>query len=158
MVTAINICWKSRTLYTGDINGLVASWSLNKVITQGKKFPRNCFIDHLKPVISIDSNYALDMNVTTSEDECVIRISSTQEYYKRITPKLLFNTVPYKIFAVFLSERGYAILHLRCGYAKYGSDIFIVYSIDGELICYKEMCEIINSVVFDRTQYFIVIH
>jgi len=142
-------------LYTGDADGLVACWNLDKIIKE-KRFPEYYYVDHMSSIVSIDSNYSLDLHITATSEECGVRVSSTNRFYKKILPQLKYSAAQHKIHAVLLSERGYIVLHLKNVYTHCDSDIFTVYSINGEFIVYKTMDESINAVLFDRTQYFIV--
>lgn len=114
-------------------------------------------MNHTSAVVSIDSNYELDLHITASAKECVVRVSSTRRFYRRIQPRLVYNVAQHRIHSVLLSERGYVVFHLKNTYAGCNCDVLSVYSVNAELICYKAMDESVNAALFDRTQYFLVV-
>lgn len=64
---------------------------------------------------------------------------------------------PYAIYKALLSARGYVVIQTRSYPEANSSDIIVVYSINGELIAETKFHENINAILFDPTQYFIVI-
>ena len=111
--------------------------------------------DHYDAIISIDSSYELDLYVSASKSICVLRISSTKQYFLSITPD--FNSkIKYNIFKVLLSGRGYLIVQARSALKIYKKDMILVYTINGEEVSRLILDELINSILFDMHQYFIV--
>ena len=112
-------------------------------------------IDHHDPIISIYACYELDLYASATKHTCVLRVMSTNYYFRTIIPDLQ-SKLRYKIFRVVLSLRGYAIFQLRSAFSSYGKDALVIYSIHGERIVSKELDESINTFILDRFQYFIV--
>ncbi len=106
--------------------------------------------------MAIDSNYELDLFVTSSAGRCVLRVMSTRRYFITLKPFLRNFNVSFRIFATYLSSRGYLIIHSKSTLAKYQRDMLEVYSINGEKVAQRVFDEQLNAVILDETQYFLV--
>ena len=107
-------------------------------------------------MVSINACYELDLYASITKQECVLRVMSTNKYFLKIIPQFKLK-ISYKLFRVMVSLRGYIILQARSSFISYGHDLFTVYSMNGEQLIVKELDELINAVVFDQYQYFIVL-
>ena len=145
-------------LFTGDINGVVAAWNMTDLVKnqQALRKPKHFMTDHNEQIISIDSNYELDLYASASKHSCILRIISTNRYFLEIIPELVF-AIKYKIFKIVFSFRGYLIIQARTAYETLEKDMLIVYSINGEKVAQLEVEESLNSILFDPTNYFIVL-
>ena len=143
-------------VYTGDMDGVVAAWNIDRIFNEDNYFPICFHNNHASAVVSITSNHELDLHASTSKTDCIMRVTSTMRYYNKIEPVLMYNKVKYEINSLIFSERGYVIMILRSSFSEYKSDIILVYSINGELINHKETNDIINCHLLDTTQYFLV--
>lgn len=111
--------------------------------------------DHYDAIISIDSSYELDLYVSASKTFCVLRVSSTNQYFLTIAPS--FASKPrYHIFKVLLSARGYLIVQARSSLSTHKKDAFVVYTVNGEEVARLGVEELVNSVLLDVHQYYIV--
>ena len=106
-------------------------------------------------VISIDANYEMDLFVSASKTKCTLRVISTMSFFRTIKPKL---TGSYQIYKVLLSARGYIVLQLRSYIEQCNVDIIQCYSINGEFVAETKLDENVNAILFDKTQYFLVIY
>ena len=113
--------------------------------------------DHNEPVVSIDSSNNLDMYISASSVSCVLRISSNNKLIGKIIPDLS-KSLNYFIYRVMLSSRGYIIIQARSAFKTYNKDMIVVYTINGEKVNSFEVDELINDMVLDRSEYFIVIY
>jgi len=105
--------------------------------------------------VSIDTNYECDLYVSASKNTCVLRTTSTNKYFKTITPEFP-SKGKYKIFKVLLSPRGYLVIQGR-NTIKYNEvDILQTYSINGEKIAEKCLEEYLNAILLDNLGYFII--
>lgn len=105
-------------------------------------------------IVSINANYEMDLFVSASRTKCILRVISTMYLFRAIKPKLTGN---YAIFKVLLSARGYLVIQLRSYGELNNIDIIQCYSINGELVAETKFEENINAILFDKTQYFLVI-
>ena len=145
----------SDHLYTGDMDGVLASWKIKQIMKKPSPRPEFFFNDHDSSIISIDANFDIDLYVSGSANSCIIRVISTNRYFKTISPNL-FDVAEYSIFKVMISARGYIVIQERSTFSNYEHDKLIVYSINGEKIAERKLDEYINGLLFDQTQYFIV--
>ena len=111
--------------------------------------------DHSNPIVSIDSNYALDLYVSASTTMCVLRVASTNQYFLKIIPQIDLK-VEYKLFKVLLSARGYLVIQARSKFVPCRWDMILVISINGEEVSRIKLNECINDIVFDVYHYHIV--
>jgi len=112
-------------------------------------------MDHNDDVISMNSSYELDLYVTATRVSYVLRVASTNEHFLTVHPNLSSN-VKYSIFRVMLSARGYVVIQARSQFKAYGKDMLLTYTINGEEVCRVELEEVINDLLFDIHEYFIV--
>jgi len=112
--------------------------------------------DFSETVISIDSNYELDLYAAACKTSVIIRVMSTNRYLLTIEPELNAK-LRHKIYRVLLSARGYLLIHTRSEFSGYENDGLHVWSINGEFIGNIEFGEIVNDILLDQYGYNIVL-
>jgi len=111
--------------------------------------------DHYDPIVSIDSNTETGLYASASNNSCVLRVSSNNKYFLTIKPEFP-NNVKYRIYRVLISPRGYLIIQARSLFKGYDKDMVIVYTINGEEVCRRELDECVNDMLLDTYGYHIV--
>lgn len=150
---------------TGDLDGVVAMWEISEF--QGNNVSLIVFFsiaenikdyknDNDQGIISIDTNYELDLYSSASPNSVVLRIISTNKHLCTIHPELWANRMPYQIYNVLLSPRGYIVIHKRSGQGAYCKDFIDIYSINGEKVAARNIEEYYNAMIFDETGYFLM--
>lgn len=147
IVNSVYCTKDEKYLFTGSADGVLAKWNVEKNLVIG---PRWFACDHTAGIISLDACHKLGLVISASLDgKIVIRSILTGKYIRQIKCPLTISNAGYEISHVRLSFRGYVVIIVKC---KDKSNI-IIYSINNERICSKEVKDIIHTVIITENGY-----
>ena len=150
IVNSVYCTKDEKFLFTGSADGVLAKWNIDKNTIVG---PNWFACDHTTGIISLDACHKIGLVISVSIDgKIIIRSILTGKFVRQIKCSLTINNMLYEITHIRLSYRGYVVIIAK---AKDKSNI-IVYSINNESICSKEIADIIQTVIISENGYEII--